>query len=329
LYKQNVSWAYYYTPTDVSPDPEDAAQSTLDIWNPLPNFVDVHQDQQLTYIKSSDQFFAQAAAGTLPSVSWVMPSGVNSEHPSHRMSSGMAWVTSLINAVMQGPDWDSTAIFVTWDDWGGFYDNVDPPTVDGNGYGLRVPGLVISPYAKPGYIDHQTLSFDAYLKFIEDVFLNGQRIDPATDGRPDSRPDVRENAPVLGNLTNDFDFSQAPLAPVILPEHPLPDPPITGEGLSVTARAGHVTEMKVATFTDADPYGVVDDFLDTTIDWGDGTQSTGDVSLNDTTGEFSIWGQHAYPKAGRYPKDGRYQVVVQINDIGGASTTVRGTAILN
>ena len=69
-----------------------------------------------------------------------------------------------------------------------------PPTVDENGYGLRVPGIVISPYAKPGYVDHQTLSFDAYDKFIEDDFLGGQRLDPRTDGRPDPRPDVRENA---------------------------------------------------------------------------------------------------------------------------------------
>jgi hypothetical protein len=68
---------------------------------------------------------------------------------------------------------------------GGFYDNVNPPAVDGNGYGLRVPGLVISPYARRGFIDHQVLSFDAYDKFIEDDFLNGQRIDPRSDGRPD------------------------------------------------------------------------------------------------------------------------------------------------
>jgi Phosphoesterase family len=86
---------------------------------------------------------------------------------------------------MQGPAWSSTAIFLAWDDWGGFYDHVVPPHVDINGYGLRVPGIVISPYAKQGYIDHQTLSFDAYVKFIEDDFLSGQRIDPQTDGRPD------------------------------------------------------------------------------------------------------------------------------------------------
>jgi hypothetical protein len=130
----------------------------------------------------------------------------------------------LINAVEQGPDWGSTAIFLSWDDWGGFYDHVVPPTVDQNGYGLRVPGLVISPYAKPGFIDHQVLSHDAYVKLIEDLFLGGQRIDPKTDGRPDPRPDVRENAAQLGDLLKDFDFSQQPLPPLILPIHPAPGP---------------------------------------------------------------------------------------------------------
>jgi phospholipase C len=89
--------------------------------------------------------------------------------------------------------------------------------VDNNGYGLRVPALVISPYAKKGYIDHQVLSQDAYFKFIEDDFLGGERIDPATDGRPDNRPDVRENNPLLGDLTNAFDFNQAPRPPLIIP----------------------------------------------------------------------------------------------------------------
>jgi hypothetical protein len=92
--------------------------------------------------------------------------------------------------------------------------------VDANGYGLRVPGIVISPYAKAHYIDHQTLSFDAYNKFIEDDFLGGQRLDPRTDGRPDPRPDVRESNPLLGNLVADFAFDRAPRAPVILPVHP-------------------------------------------------------------------------------------------------------------
>ena len=128
---------------------------------------------------------------------------------------------------MKGPDWDSTAIFLAWDDWGGFYDNVVPPTVDQNGYGLRVPAIVISPYAKKGYIDHQTLSFDAFNKFIEDDFLTGARLDPKTDGRADPRPDVRENAAILGNLATDFDFAQKPRPPVILPAHPAPGPAST------------------------------------------------------------------------------------------------------
>jgi len=114
---------------------------------------------------------------------------------------------------------------LSWDDWGGFYDHVVPPRVDQNGYGLRVPALTISPYAKRGYIDHQTLSSDAYLKFIEDDFLDGARLNPSTDGRPDPRPDVRENAPILGNIETEFNFSQAPRPPVLLATNPPTDSP--------------------------------------------------------------------------------------------------------
>jgi phospholipase C len=99
-----------------------------------------------------------------------------------------------------------------------------PPSADADGYGLRVPSLVISPYARAGFVDHQVLSFDAYNKFIEDDFLGGQRLNPATDGRPDPRPDVRESLPVLGNLAADFNFSQAPRQPVLLPASPPPGP---------------------------------------------------------------------------------------------------------
>ncbi len=229
LHTKNVSWAYYvYNGTE--PDCEDDSSmfctkvpqnsKTPGIWNPLPYFETVRQDGQLGNIKSLTGFFSAAKNGTLPAVSWIDPAGSVSEHPPALVSNGQAYVTGLINAIMESPEWDSTAIFLSWDDWGGFYDHVTPPVIDQNGYGLRVPGLVISPYAKQGYIDHQTLSHDAYLKFIEDDFLGGQRLDPASDGRPDPRPDVREGNPALGNLANDFDFSQAPRRPVILRLHP-------------------------------------------------------------------------------------------------------------
>jgi len=229
LHKSHVSWGYYVV-SGTEPDCENPAAETCapvrqdgntpGIWNPLPWFDTVQADHQLGDIQDVDRFYAAAKAGTLPAVSWVVPSGEVSEHPPAPVSFGQSYVTSLVNAVMKSREWDSTAIFLAWDDWGGFYDQMVPPTVDENGYGLRVPGIVISPYAKHGYIDHQTLSFDAYDKFIEDDFLDGQRLNPATDGRPDPRPSVREDEKILGNLTNDFDFNQTPRSPVPLPVHP-------------------------------------------------------------------------------------------------------------
>jgi len=229
LHKKDVSWRYYVT-KGRQPDCDDDAAVTCDppkqdahtpgIWNPLPYFTTVQQDGQLGDVAPLRAFFEAARTGTLPSVAWIAPNDRVSEHPPSLVSAGQAYVTRLVNAVMRSPDWSSTAIFLAWDDWGGFFDHVDPPRVDGAGYGLRVPGIVISPYARRGYVDHQILSFDAYAKFIEDDFLGGQRLDPATDGRPDPRPDVRETLPILGNLADDFDFTQKPRKPLILRPYP-------------------------------------------------------------------------------------------------------------
>ena len=228
MHKDHVSWRYYVFPGS-QPDCDDGAMfckavpqnaKTPGIWNPLPYFDTVREDHQLSDIQSITSFYNAAHAGTLPEVAWLTPSQKVSDHPPALITNGQAYVTSVVDAVMKSPDWSSTAIFLAWDDWGGFYDNVVPPKVDEQGYGLRVPALVISPWARHGYIDHQVLSFDAYLKFIEDDFLHGQRLDPKTDGRPDPRPDVRENAKILGNLVSDFDFSQHPRRPELLPLHP-------------------------------------------------------------------------------------------------------------
>ncbi len=232
LHKANVSWGYYLSEgnePDCADDamlcaPKTQSVNVPGIWNPLPAFDTVKQDNQLGNIQTVDKFISAAQNGTLPAVSWIVPENSVSEHPPAKISDGQAYVTQLINSIMQGPDWNSTAIFLSWDDWGGFYDHVVPPAVDVNGYGLRVPGLLISPYARKGFIDHQTLSFDAYLKFIEDLFLNGSRLDPKTDGRPDPRPTVRENVSILGNLLQEFDFSQTPRPPLVLPTNPKPGP---------------------------------------------------------------------------------------------------------
>jgi len=201
-----VSWGYYIK-QGPSPTARNAQQfcrykpqspRTPGIWNPLPDFDTVRQDHQLGNIRDTSTFYTAARRGRLPQVSWVIPNGIVSEHPTASIKAGQAYVTGLINAIMRSPDWNSTAVFVAWDDWGGFYDHVRPPKVDVNGYGFRVPGIVISPYARRDYIDHQQLSFDAFTKFIEDDFLGGRRLDPKTDGRRDPRPMVREERPRAG-----------------------------------------------------------------------------------------------------------------------------------
>ena len=258
LHKAGVSWGYYVV-AGTEPDCTNTAQfscaayaqnaATPGYWNPLPQFDTVAADGELGNVQTVANFYTAAAAGTLPSVSWVVPSFPVSEHPGQVLANiqdGQAFVTGLVNAVMSGPNWSSSAIFVSWDDFGGMYDHVAPPVVDQNGYGFRVPGLVISPYAKHGYIDHQVLSFDAYLKFVEDRFLNGARIDPKTDGRPDHRPNVREKMPILGDLYYDFDFTKPPRPPMLMSIYPgagaahpnshSADPPMidTGRGAAAT-----------------------------------------------------------------------------------------------
>jgi hypothetical protein len=234
--KAGVSWRYYIH-EGAEPDCDDDEASscqkvfqnakTPGIWNPLDDFTDVKQDEQTGNIQTLPSFYEAAhkeGQCGLPNVSWVVPDLQVSEHPPALVSAGMAYVTTLINTIMRSPCWSSTAILLSWDDWGGYYDHVVPPNIDSNGYGLRVPSLVISPYARAGFIDHQQLSHDAYLKFIEDDFLGGQRLNPKTDGRPDSRPSVREEAPGLGNLAADFNFEQTPRPPVLLTPDPAEGP---------------------------------------------------------------------------------------------------------
>ncbi len=240
----NVTWTYYLNEGD-QPDC-DAGAPTCEgkpqkvgvpsIWNPVSSFGSVRAKGSgylKAHVRPAEDFILDAKRNTLPQVAWVVPNEAVSEHPPSGVTAGMEYVTGLVNAVMASPAWASTAIFVTWDDWGGFYDHLAPPNVDTNatsspiqGFGLRVPGILISPYAKAGTIDDHVLSFDAYAAFIEDLFMGGARLDPAALGNPDSRPTIRDaltqvkfvdgHTEAMGNLMDEFDFTQAPLAPVLL-----------------------------------------------------------------------------------------------------------------
>jgi len=225
LHKEKISWKYYLS-QGMDPHcgntPDECQPVALNpmvpsIWNPLPDFDDVAEDGETANVQVVDNFFTDISNGTLPQVSWVIPSANVSEHPTALVSTGQAYVTALVDSIMKSKYWSSTVIFLSWDDWGGFYDHVPPMQIDAEGLGFRVPAITISPWVKPHTIDHQVLSHDNYLKFIEDVFVAGQRLDPKSDGRPDSRPFVREESSAIGDLMSDFDFTQQPNAADVQP----------------------------------------------------------------------------------------------------------------
>ncbi len=127
----------------------------------------------------------------LPEVSWVIPDGVDSDHGGGSVPSednGPDWVASVVNAIGESSYWNSTAIVVVWDDWGGFYDHVPPPKLDYEGLGFRVPMMVISPYSRRGYVSHTQYEFGSILKFIEETFSVGNL--GTTDVRANSIADV-------------------------------------------------------------------------------------------------------------------------------------------
>ncbi len=243
-----VTWKYYLEQGQ-EPDCEDGEMTcppetqqagVESWWNPLPGFTEALAKNKANpgYLAQHnpplEQFYADLQNGTLPAISWIVPTEDDSEHPAAEVQHGMMYVTSLINAVMQSSVWPDSVIFLAWDDWGGFADHVVPPNSDflptGSpvGYGLRVPGMIISPWVIGGTIDHQVYSFDAYLKFMEDLFLDSERIGGKTGLRPDGRTVIRESLTTLtpgpgqgsvpvpvGNLLADFNFGQTPVAPLI------------------------------------------------------------------------------------------------------------------
>jgi len=187
-----VSWKYY-APSQ--------GQSGY-VWSAYDAINHIRNSKTWTSnVLSVDQFITDAQNGNLPAVTWLIAGSSKSEHPSAGTCSGENWTVQQINAVMQGPQWNSTAIFLTWDDFGGFYDHVAPPITDQFGLGPRVPLLIISPYAKAGYISHTQYEFSSILKFIEEDF----GLAPLT------QRDANAN-----DTTDSFDFNQSPLSPLVL-----------------------------------------------------------------------------------------------------------------
>ncbi len=213
-----VSWKFYvkhYTP-DVtyhnvkSGDPRDSQVAWVPILA-MPAFVD--NPSRFANIVDLSTLYSDLAQGTVPSVSYIVQGGT-SEHPPGDIGHGQQAVAAIVSAIMRSPAWSSSAIIVTWDDWGGWYDHVEPPQVDADGYGLRVPTLIISPYARHGFIDHTTADFTSILKLIER--LHG--LAPLTT-RDEHASDLLEA----------FDFTQSP---------GVPSPPYPALTLKATARGG-------------------------------------------------------------------------------------------
>ncbi|HEV2351995.1 MAG TPA: alkaline phosphatase family protein [Terriglobia bacterium] len=159
------------------------------------------------HLAPSSQFATDAQTGQLPNMSWVIPPIGTDEHPPNSICAGENWTVSTMNGLMQGPAWDSTAVFIAWDDFGGFYDHVPPPALDQFGLGPRAPLLIISPYAKPGYISHTVYEHSSILKFVEARY----QFQPLT-----SRDTV------ASNMLDSFDFNQTPQLPLILQPRPCP-----------------------------------------------------------------------------------------------------------
>ncbi len=162
------------------------------------------------HVVNDDQFISDALDGKLPAVSWLV-TGDDSEHPPLSVCAGENWTVRQLNALMSGPDWNSTVVFLTWDDFGGFYDHVPPPSIGITTLGPRVPLLIISPYARKGYISHTQYEFSSFLKFAEVRF---------------GLPALTDRDSKANDMLDSFDFQQPPQPTLILKEHRCPVAPL-------------------------------------------------------------------------------------------------------
>ena len=194
LDRAGVSWRYY--------------GERNDFHNPMGAIKEIRNTQRWKKVVPTRHFARDARAGRLPQVSYLLPPEWFNEHPQadgRSICVGENWTIRMLNAVMSGSDWKHTAVFITWDDFGGLYDHVPPPMIDDFGLGPRVPLLMVSPWARPGYVSHKTYEFSSFLAFLER--LHGLSPLTARD----------RNANDLFDL---FDFDQKPLEPLPLKQRP-------------------------------------------------------------------------------------------------------------
>jgi phospholipase C len=199
----SITWKYY------SP-PEGQSGSEWNAYDAI-NHIRFGADWTLNMISES-QFISDAMNGNLASVNWVVTPDATSDHPPESVCVGENDTVSKINAIMQGPQWGSTAIFVTWDDFGGYYDHVPPPQIYTYGLGMRVPLIIISPYVRPAYISHTLYSFESLLSFAENIF---------------GLPPLLSTDTLANNIADSFDFTQTPLPPLILQQRTCPQIKVT------------------------------------------------------------------------------------------------------
>ena len=197
LDNKSISWKYY------------SGNDTANVWNPVPNCISFQNNKtRLNGLSPTTQFVNDLQSGSLANVTWIIPTDENSEHPPNDVVKGEKYAVSLINAIMESKYWSSTAIFITWDDYGGWFDHVAPPQVDTYGFGFRVPCLIISPYAKQGYIDSTQSDHTSILKFIETIY---------------SLTPLSERDSNASNMLEAFDLSQPSNSKLILPGQYIPD----------------------------------------------------------------------------------------------------------
>jgi phospholipase C len=189
---QGVSWRYY-------------APSLLNQWSAYDAIRHIRygSDWTTNVISPQTGFFKDLQSGTLAQVTWIVPEFAYSDHAdAGATAEGPSWVADLVNAIGESPYWNSTAILISWDDWGGWYDHVNPPQVDAMGLGFRVPLIVVSPWAQHGYISHQQHEFGSFLHFTEEAF---------------NLPSLGTRDAVSDDLSDCFDWTQTPQAYVPVP----------------------------------------------------------------------------------------------------------------